>query len=141
MWKRLTPALLLALGLVVVSAAFAYPALSTPTTPAASVNARLRALESKTRALQAQVKVLQAKGRSHDAELACVTGAVPVTRWGGFIFTRDHGVSVEEQTALDVTDAGEAVSGYVATFNPACLEGAAAQFKLQTLKTAPLERR
>lgn len=139
--RKLTPALLLALGLVIASAAFAYPALSTPTTPAASVNARLRALESKTRTLQAQVKVLQAKGRSHDAELACVTGAVPLSRWSGFIFTRDHGLSVEEQTALDVTDAGEPVSGYVATFNPSCLEGAAAKFELQTLKTAPLQRR
>jgi hypothetical protein len=134
MRKRLMPAMLLAIGLAVVSAAFAYPALSTPTTPTASINARMKTLESKVRSLQAKVN---ATANSHAqtraafvAHASCLKKVLPMTQYGGYLYTPDHGLTIGEDTALDMTVSGSSVGAYIQTVDPACVNNAAMDLKV-----------
>jgi hypothetical protein len=128
---------LLAAALLVVSALFAYPALSTPTTPSASISARLRTLEAKAKTLDAKLRALQTSQRATAAKVAsldsCLDGGYGVVRTGGYVWTADGGASVSLVPALDIADTGEAAQGYFASVAANCMQGAQGTFELQTL--------
>ena len=129
--------ILFAAALLVVSALFAYPALSTPTTPSASINARVRALEAKANTLDAKVRALQNGQRSTAAKVAsldaCLDGGYGVLRTGGYVWTPDSGATLMTVPALDIADSGEAAQGYFASVAASCMQGSQGEFKLQSL--------
>lgn len=88
-----------------------------------SINRRVAVLEKKVRTLQASTKVLKTKVNVLIGFAACLANSAPIpsARFGGYLYTPDHGTTVGETTAVDVTDTGETPQAYIVTISSSCL--------------------
>ena len=96
-----------------------------------SIDRRVAALEKKVKVLQSSSTALKKRVTTLEAFGGCLLGSAPVpaTRYLGYLYTPDHGTTVGETTALDVTVTGQTPQAYLVTINSACLSQAAAARK------------
>jgi hypothetical protein len=154
--------------LALVTALFAAPALSSPNRQEITIRGLARqvnALKRQVRTLRGQVQAAQAAANSAQATAnsaqttaqkldGCLSRAVPVTRYAGFVFTNAGDLFSDYDPdvlgfvpnteffdpfglapALDVTHSGSPVGYYLAIVEPACAGG----FRIAE-RTAAVER-
>jgi hypothetical protein len=93
-----------------------------------SIDRRVAALEKKVKVLQSSSTALKKRVTLLEGFGACLLGSAPVpeARYTGYLYTPDHGTTVGETTALDVTATGQTPQAYLVTINPSCLSTSAA---------------
>ena len=88
----------------------------------AAAQANVATLQTGGTALQSAVSTLQSSVATLTSGLQCVRYKVlPVSRYGGYLYTNDGGKSVGLVTALDVTSQGQSTNIYAALVNPSCV--------------------
>ena len=93
-----------------------------------SIAGRVAALEKKVKVLQSSSAALKKRVTTLEVFGGCLVSSPPVpeTRYLGYVYTPDHGTTVGETTALDVTVTGQTPQAYLVTINAGCLSSSSA---------------
>jgi len=111
----------------ILAAALAAFAIYTVTAPAGqqSVPSRLSSVEKKVRTLQQNLTAVK----------RCLSSAVPVTRYNGYVYADQNGVVQGVTTALDITEQGDQTNAILIGTRPDCVTA------LNLKSTRPAARR